>query len=43
LPPNDQVSAGPAHVDALVGRARFPIEQLLAADVGVPVLDGVHI
>jgi hypothetical protein len=43
LPPNDQVSPGPAHVDALVSRARFPIEQLLAADVGVPVLDGVHI
>jgi len=31
LPPNDQVSAGPADIDAVV------------IDVGVPVVDGVHI
>jgi hypothetical protein len=43
LLPNDHVSAGPADVGALVGRARFPMEQLLAADVGVPLVDGVHI
>jgi len=23
--------------------ARFPVEQLLAVDVGVPVVDGMHI
>jgi len=42
-PPDNQVSAGPADIDAVVGRACFPVEQLLAIDVGVPVVDGVHI
>jgi hypothetical protein len=36
LLPNDQVSAGPADVDAVVGVGRV-------ADDRVPVVDGVHI
>ena len=43
LPPDNQVSADPADIDAVAGRACFPVAQLLAIDVGVPVVDGVHI
>jgi len=43
LLPDDQLSAGPADVDAAVGCACFPVEQLLAVNVGVSVVDGVHI
>jgi hypothetical protein len=31
------------HQGRSVGRARFPVEQLMAADVGVSVVDGLHI
>jgi hypothetical protein len=37
----------PRHEDGIspdsVGCARFPVARLLAVDVGVPVVDGVHI